>query len=774
MPLALARTGINLWFGTANIEAGILNTLATRYDQVWLQAAEADVLADPSTLTGPADFSVFGQHAATIRGIDPTTTVGFYVGGIASPDVRHPPYSWLSDDDMLHRLDGSAVELLPSNPVLPGERRMRVINYDRAATRAYLIDRWVEWFMLHNMQMMLFDTFSPQAYAAFLISLGCPTGALEGDVHTELWWAQRLSAWTTELTAALAPHGYECWINGLDEPGVWLHSGAQDASNPIWVILGDGQTRVPLYATGALSESAFPQYIDPTHQASFITQAGQVSALGGRVFWFVTPQTFDYYYPPGQNPYSPVIPSMARFYLAGYLLIADAGSSYGYHDKTAYRGVDELGNQYVFDSTDWDLEIGPARSGVSYSTTSGVQIAQREYELAWVVQNASTSYGTFTVQGNYRNWHPTTGELFIVSADSPGVRVPPKTGLLLFKQPAVLDWDWRRTMRARLQEVVQDTDGDVQTNRAVTVYEIDGVTPIAQTMYTAASGGSIVTAPQTDSLGRLTLYTPLPQRVKLTVSGVAGQYESEFTPDWTATDTPHSGRANTLTGPGTTTVLTINPTTGGASGNLGLDVKNADGTFVLRTRPHGLSGVEGSVGQVAVQVSGLVFSDANNSPRLFGDLSSATASQRLMAQSSVTNGNSDFGIVVNGAGTRAAVSLYARSTPNSSEIARLYSENSAAGAVLETTTTGGLTAQGISIRPGGTESLHFYTNGDITQADGGHATTDAAGFFYVASCAGGPSGVPTARTGLVPIVFDRTNFRFYAWMGGAWKVVQLA
>lgn len=54
------------------------------------------------------------------------------------------------------------------------------------------------------------------------------------------------------------------------------------------------------------------------------------------------------------------------------------------------------------------------------------------------------------------------------------------------------------------------------------------------------------------------------------------------------------------------------------------------------------------------------------------------------------------------------------------------------------------------------------------------ATTATDGFVYLPSCAGAPTGTPTSKTGVIPVVLDTTNFRLYAYMAGAWKQVTLA
>jgi hypothetical protein len=46
------------------------------------------------------------------------------------------------------------------------------------------------------------------------------------------------------------------------------------------------------------------------------------------------------------------------------------------------------------------------------------------------------------------------------------------------------------------------------------------------------------------------------------------------------------------------------------------------------------------------------------------------------------------------------------------------------------------------------------------------ATTATDGFLYIPTCAGTPTGVPTARTGTVAMVFDTTNNKLYIYDGG--------
>lgn len=82
----------------------------------------------------------------------------------------------------------------------------------------------------------------------------------------------------------------------------------------------------------------------------------------------------------------------------------------------------------------------------------------------------------------------------------------------------------------------------------------------------------------------------------------------------------------------------------------------------------------------------------------------------------------------------------------------------------------------------GTSAGHsFYVNGALTAAkfsisylgsvvigSAAIATNATDGFLYIPTCAGPPTGVPSALTGRVALVYDATNNKFYIY-NGAWK-----
>jgi hypothetical protein len=59
--------------------------------------------------------------------------------------------------------------------------------------------------------------------------------------------------------------------------------------------------------------------------------------------------------------------------------------------------------------------------------------------------------------------------------------------------------------------------------------------------------------------------------------------------------------------------------------------------------------------------------------------------------------------------------------------------------------------------------------GVAPSSNGAIPTTAVSGFLYIPLCAGAPTGVPNGATGRVPLVFDSTDSKLYAYVGGAWK-----
>jgi hypothetical protein len=70
---------------------------------------------------------------------------------------------------------------------------------------------------------------------------------------------------------------------------------------------------------------------------------------------------------------------------------------------------------------------------------------------------------------------------------------------------------------------------------------------------------------------------------------------------------------------------------------------------------------------------------------------------------------------------------------------------------------------------GSLPDVEIAANNTVIGAPGAIATTATGGFAYMPSCAGTPTGVPSASyTGRVPWVFDSTNKKICIYAAGAW------
>jgi hypothetical protein len=70
----------------------------------------------------------------------------------------------------------------------------------------------------------------------------------------------------------------------------------------------------------------------------------------------------------------------------------------------------------------------------------------------------------------------------------------------------------------------------------------------------------------------------------------------------------------------------------------------------------------------------------------------------------------------------------------------------------------------------GTEAFRITVAGNVVAgASAALATTATNGFLYVPTCAGTPTGTPTAITGMAPIVVDTTNNKLYFYSTGVWR-----
>ena len=96
--------------------------------------------------------------------------------------------------------------------------------------------------------------------------------------------------------------------------------------------------------------------------------------------------------------------------------------------------------------------------------------------------------------------------------------------------------------------------------------------------------------------------------------------------------------------------------------------------------------------------------------------------------------------------------------------------------VASTSIIKGFDTGGMNIGNFSNAQLSFWTNnakkisipaaGGLVVGIAALATNATDGFLYIPTCAGTPTGVPTAQTGTVAMVFDTTNNKFYIYDGG--------
>lgn len=150
-----------------------------------------------------------------------------------------------------------------------------------------------------------------------------------------------------------------------------------------------------------------------------------------------------------------------------------------------------------------------------------------------------------------------------------------------------------------------------------------------------------------------------------------------------------------------------------------------------------------------------------------GDVSGAVVAGYLVA-----NGTATWPIRITGANTSDSVSLTidAAQTYNQMMYVSTHKWYTGLGSGAETLFT---VANSFYIFDVANSVMRFVINANgsvfLNASNLALATNATDGFTYIATCAGTPTGTPTARTGTVPMVFDTTNSQFWFYTGGAWK-----
>lgn len=153
--------------------------------------------------------------------------------------------------------------------------------------------------------------------------------------------------------------------------------------------------------------------------------------------------------------------------------------------------------------------------------------------------------------------------------------------------------------------------------------------------------------------------------------------------------------------------------------------------------------------------------------RLTGDFSNATAANQVMVQSTTTNGATNLGFMPNGSGTSSGVTAYGGSDPANANYLAIAATTS--GINVNSGKNGSGTTQQINVQIDGTTSVMVATNGDVVAGKSGLAIGATSGHLFIPSVAGIMTGVPTSRSGFVPLYYDSTNNKLGVYTGGAWK-----
>jgi hypothetical protein len=185
--------------------------------------------------------------------------------------------------------------------------------------------------------------------------------------------------------------------------------------------------------------------------------------------------------------------------------------------------------------------------------------------------------------------------------------------------------------------------------------------------------------------------------------------------------------AQVVTGAGTVSLPAVT-TTGDL--NTGIFFPAADtmafvegGTEVMRIDSSSNVGIGTTSPTQKLDVSGnIAFS--GNGRRIIGDFSTSTQTNRLIFQSSVTDGFTNIGAVPNGAGTGSALRFYSTSDPDNSSVATIISGGGTNTVSLQSAITGTGTYIPLTFFTSGSERMRIETGGEVYIA----GTTDRGAF----------------------------------------------
>jgi hypothetical protein len=170
----------------------------------------------------------------------------------------------------------------------------------------------------------------------------------------------------------------------------------------------------------------------------------------------------------------------------------------------------------------------------------------------------------------------------------------------------------------------------------------------------------------------------------------------------------------------------------------------------------------------ALGFNGTTLNFGGTATRLTADTTGATINDRFAFVTNQANSTTRFNVAPSGTGVASSINVFNNSNLNNAAAGALIASSTAV--TLSSGVTGTGTALPLSITTAGVERARYDVLGNVIA--GGSvalATTATDGFLYVPTCAGTPTGTPTAITGMVPIVVDTTNNKFYFYSNAAWR-----
>jgi hypothetical protein len=208
------------------------------------------------------------------------------------------------------------------------------------------------------------------------------------------------------------------------------------------------------------------------------------------------------------------------------------------------------------------------------------------------------------------------------------------------------------------------------------------------------------------------------------------------------------------------------------AGGTALATTNQTGTgnLVMATSPTLVTPNIGAATGASLSLGGDI-TLTGSARRLRADMSSSPISNRFGFQTSTTDGNTVMSVIPNGISTTSAIRAFGTSDPDNANLGGLLVASNSVR--LESSAAGTGTTQPIWLTINGTTKLEVAVLGSVVIGSAALATTATDGFLYIPTCAGTPTGVPTAFTGRVPMVYDTSANKFWIY-NGSWRGVVLS